>query len=173
MNKIKYLTSNSIRFELLKRTSTPYPVKSLGYIKHYSLNSPIYIKSPCNSIQYNCQKIYSWSRWPETILEIRKKTTILKLIHNSYYLQVFQRFTNHRNKTNGAMFFCCRRLSNILTCRDHRWNLPSIWETRYFGTFWRVKLTSMEIQVHSSSEPPPKHNQDQTTWTNEGWLWPF
>ena len=59
--------------EYLKKTSLPNPVKSLGYIKCYSLNSP----RPSNSIRYNCKKICSWSRRPKTILEIRKKATFL------------------------------------------------------------------------------------------------
>ena len=48
-------------------------LKSLGYITCYSSSSPRPIKSPCNSIRYNCQKICSWSRRPKTILEMRKK----------------------------------------------------------------------------------------------------
>ena len=46
----------------MTKTSKPDFVKSLGYIKCYSLRSPRPIKSPNNSIGYNCQKIFSWSR---------------------------------------------------------------------------------------------------------------
>ena len=58
-NKAKYLTLNSIRFKFVKKTSIPNPVKSLGYIKCYSLSSPRSVKSPNNSIRYNCQKMCS------------------------------------------------------------------------------------------------------------------
>ena len=56
-NKAKCLSWNSIRLKFMKQTSIPNPVKS-----------------PSNSIRYNCQKICSWSRRPKTISEIRKKT---------------------------------------------------------------------------------------------------
>ena len=76
-NKAKYLTWNSIRLKFVKKTSMPNPVKSLGYIKCHSSSSPRPVKSPSNSIRYNCDKISSWSRRPKTILEIRKKKTFL------------------------------------------------------------------------------------------------
>ena len=34
-NKTKYLTRNSIRLKILKKSTVPKPVKSLGYIKPY------------------------------------------------------------------------------------------------------------------------------------------
>ena len=71
-NKAKYLTWNSIGLRFVKKTSIPNPVKSLKYIKCYSSSSPRLIKSPSNSTRYNCQKIWSWSRRPKTILETRK-----------------------------------------------------------------------------------------------------
>ena len=71
-NKAKYLTWNSIGLKFVKKTSIPNPVKSLKYIKWYSSSSPRLIKSPSNSTRYNCQKIWSWSRRPKTILETRK-----------------------------------------------------------------------------------------------------
>ena len=64
-----------IPFDLkfMKKTSMPKPVKSLGYIKCYSCGSPRPVKSPSNSIRYNCQKICSWLKRPKTILEIKKR----------------------------------------------------------------------------------------------------
>ena len=38
----------------------------------YSSSSPRPVKSPSNSLRYNCQKICSWLRTSKTILEIRK-----------------------------------------------------------------------------------------------------
>ena len=54
----------------------PNSVKTLGYIKCHS-SSPRPVKSPSNSIRHNCQKIFSWSRRPKTITEIRKKARFL------------------------------------------------------------------------------------------------
>ena len=45
----------------------------LGYIKCYRLSSPRPVKSPGNSIRYNCQKICGSSRTPKNILEIKKR----------------------------------------------------------------------------------------------------
>ena len=41
----EYLTCNSIRLKFVKKTGMPNPVKSLGYIKRYSLSSHRSIKS--------------------------------------------------------------------------------------------------------------------------------
>ena len=43
----------------MKKTSVPNPVKILGYITCYSWCSPRPVKSPSNSIRYNCEKICS------------------------------------------------------------------------------------------------------------------
>ena len=67
-NKAKYLTWNSITLKFVKKTSMSNPVKSLGYIKCHSLSSPRLAKSPSNSVRYNCEKIYNWSRRPKTNL---------------------------------------------------------------------------------------------------------
>ena len=97
-NKAKYLSWNSIKLKFVKRSSMPNPVKSLGYIKCYSLNSPRPVKSPSNSIGYDCKNICSWSRGPKTILEIRKKGTFLYVINNSIIYKFLKDFANHRNK---------------------------------------------------------------------------
>ena len=60
-NKAKYLTWNSIRRKFEKKTSMTNPVKSLGCIKCYSSSSPRPVKSPSNSMRYNCKKIRCWS----------------------------------------------------------------------------------------------------------------
>ena len=87
--KAKYLTWNSVRLKIVKKTSMPNPVNRLTYIKCYSLSSPRPVKSPSNSITCNCQKIYSWSRRLKTVLKIRKKAISLG-VQQSYYLQVLQ-----------------------------------------------------------------------------------
>ena len=75
--KVKHLTWNSIKLKFVKKTSMPNLVKNPGYIKCYSSSSsPRRVKSPSNSIRYNCVKICSWLRIPKTILEIRKKASL-------------------------------------------------------------------------------------------------
>ena len=105
-NKGKYLPWNSIRPKFLKKTSMPSSVKSLGYIKCYSSGSPRPVNSPSNYIRHNCQKICSWSRRPNAILEIRKKATFLKAIKFSK--------TNHRKKTNSVVVFSSRPFPTFL-----------------------------------------------------------
>ena len=75
MPKLIYLT---IRRKFIMKISMPCPVKRLGFIKCYSLNSPRSVKSPSNLIRYNCQKICSLQRIPKTIEEIRKKGHICR-----------------------------------------------------------------------------------------------
>ena len=60
-------------------------------------SGPSPVKSPSNSISYNCQKICSWLKRPKTILEIRKTPHFYRW-SKIYCLQVFQRlyFTNNR-----------------------------------------------------------------------------
>ena len=40
-------------------------------------------------------------------------------------------------------------------------------------TCWKVQLVCKKVQAHGSLEPPLRYNQVQTTFTNQGWLWPF
>ena len=87
-NKARYQTWNSIKTNFVKRTSMPNTVKSLGYIKCYSSSSPWSLKSPSNSTRYDCQKIWSWSRRPTTILKTRKKSGISLGDQQSYYCSI-------------------------------------------------------------------------------------
>ena len=84
------------------------PVRSLRYMKCCSSSSS------SNSIRNNCQKICSWPRRPKNILEIRKKENISLGDQQSFYLQVFKDFTNHRKKTNRALVFSCRLFPTFL-----------------------------------------------------------
>ena len=146
-NNTKYLTINSIRLKFVKKTSMPNPVKSLGYIKCYSSSSPRPVKSPSNSIRYNCHKICSWSRRPKTILETRKKATFLYRINNPIIYKFFKDFTYHRMKTNRVIVFSCRPFPNILKYRD-RWDLPTIWKMTLLQThidefswyIWKLRI---------------------------------
>ena len=73
-NNSEYLTCNSIRLKFAKKNCIPKPVKSLAYIKCHSSSSPRLVKSSSNAIRHNCQKMYSWSRRPKTILAIKKRS---------------------------------------------------------------------------------------------------
>ena len=169
-NKAKYLTRNSIWFKFVKKTSMPNPVKSLGCIKCSSSSSPWFVKNPSKSIRYNCQKICSW---PITILEIRKKVTFLLVINNPTIQKFFKDFTNHRKKTNRMVIFSSRTFLKIPKYRDHQWDLPKIWITRFFQTYWRVQLVFMKVHPHSSLEPPLEYKQNQMYLMIQCLLWPF
>ena len=139
----------------MKKTSMSNPVKSLGYLKCYSLSNPEPVKRTDNSIRDNCKKIRSWSRRPKSILEIIYK---------------FKDFTNHRKKANRAEVFSIRHFPNILQYRDYRWDLAN---KTLSGKYWRVHLVCMKCQAHRLTERPLEHNQDQTPLLNQGLLWPF
>ena len=114
-NQDKYLTWNSMRLKLVKKTCMLNPAKTRGYTKRYSSSSPKSIKSTSNSIRCNCQKICSWSKRPKTVLEIKRA-------HFSRWKTIplfasFWDFTNHRKKTNRAVVFSCRPFPNILKYR--------------------------------------------------------
>ena len=130
--RIKYLTWNSLKF--VKKTSMLNPVKSIGYIKCYSSSSPKPVKSPGNSIRYNCEKICSCSRRTKTILGIRKKATFLQMMKNPIIYKFLKDFTNPSKNNNWAVAFGCIFFPNILKYSDHRCDLPKIWKTRFFQT---------------------------------------
>ena len=106
-----------------KKTSMPNPIKSLEYIKYHSLSSSRLVKSPTNSIRYNCEKICSWFRRPKTTLESWKKAKFLWVINSPIIYKLFKDFTNHRKKTGRAVVFSCRTFLNILRYGDHWWTL--------------------------------------------------
>ena len=96
---------NSIGLKFVKKASMSNPVKSLEYIKCYSLSSPRIVKSPSNSIRYNCQKISSWSRRPKTKLEIKKGHISLD-DQQSHCLQEF-------NSSENTVMHCYLALNTL------------------------------------------------------------
>ena len=144
------MTCNSIKLKSVKKTSTPNPVESHGYIKSYSSSGPRPIKSPSDSIRYSSQKICNWSRRPKTIPEI-KNITLFLVINNPITYKFFKDFTNRRKKTNSTIVFSCRYFPSILKYRDHRWNLENKTPS---DTYWRVQLVCVKVQIHNSLEPP-------------------
>ena len=93
------------RLMFVKKTSIPNFVESLENIKCYSSSSSRPVKTPSNSISRNCQKIFSRSRRPKTILEIRKKATFLWVINNPFIYKFFKDVTNHRKETNSVIVY--------------------------------------------------------------------
>ena len=92
-----------LRLQFVDKTSMPNAVKTLGFVKCYSSSSPKCVKSPGNSIRYNCQKISSWSRRPKTILEIRKKTTFFEMINNPIIYKFFKDLNRKKNLTERIL----------------------------------------------------------------------
>ena len=98
--KEKIRANAQLEMEFVKKTSMP--IENLGYIKWYDFNSPRCIKSSRNFIRYNCYRICSWSKRPETLSETRKKAIFLKLI-NKPIIKFFKDFTNHSKKIKWAI----------------------------------------------------------------------
>ena len=104
-------------------------------------------KNPNISVRYNCQKICSWWRRPETILTIRQKVIFLEVSNKPIVYKFFKGFTNHRKKTNRTVVSSLRPFHNICKNRDHRWDVPTISKTRFLQTeklswfVWNFRLT--------------------------------
>ena len=52
----------------------------------------------------------------------------------SIIYKFFKDFTTQRKKTNRKVVFCHIPFPNILKYMDHRWDLSTIWRTRFFQT---------------------------------------
>ena len=81
------------------------PCQKPWIIKCHSSSSPTPVKSPRNSMRYNCEMICSSLRRPKTIQEKRKKATFLQVINNPIIYKFFKDFNNHRKKANRQQFF--------------------------------------------------------------------
>ena len=110
-NKVNYLTWNFTSLKFVKKTNK---LNCPGYVNCYSSSKLRPVKSPNNSIRYNCNKICSWLRRSKTILEIRKNTTFLQVINNSIFYKFFKDLYNHRKKTNSVVVFSCRPFPTFL-----------------------------------------------------------
>ena len=80
-NKTKYLSWISIELKFVKKNCMSNSVESLEYVMCYSSSTRGPIKSANNFVWYSCQKIYSQSRRPITILGIRKNSSFLQVIN--------------------------------------------------------------------------------------------
>ena len=101
------------------------------------------IISPSNSIRYNCQKICSWTRGPETILEISMKARLLRVISKSVKLIWY-------------IVFSHIPFTDILKYWNHRWDLPTI---RHIS---KISASTYESSGSISLEPPLEYNKDKT-----------
>ena len=163
-NKAKYLTWNSRRLEFLKETSMLNSVQRFVYIKCCSSRKSRPIKSPSGSIRNNCEKIFSWSWSPETFRSSvfyqedlkpywkSKTATFLEGWISLLFASFLKDFVDHRKKTKRTVIFSCRPLDNILEDRDRRWNIQTIWKTRFLETHfedfikvvWKFWLTVLQ-----------------------------
>ena len=108
----------------MKKTSLSNPVKSLGYIKCYSTSIPRPVKSPSNSIRYNCWK-----------MEIRKRPYILDG-EESYCLQFLSKtLLTIKRRLTGYIF------KDILKYRDHWLELPIIMKS------WLLQTHSLKVSA--------------------------
>ena len=126
----------------MKKTSMPNS-KTLDISSGYSLSSPTPVKSPSNSIRYNCQKISSWSRRPKNHTWYQKKGHIS--LSDLIIYKFSKNFTNHRKKKNSVVAFSSGPFPNILKYRHPQWDLP-IWGNKTLSdTYWRVQLVWMKV----------------------------
>ena len=93
----------------MKKASMSKPVKSLGYIKCHSSSSPRSVKSPTNSIRYNCEKICSWSRRP-TCLNFTLKSEDLSVWYKRkrwflWIMAAAQAAENHGDEWSLTWYF--------------------------------------------------------------------
>ena len=125
----------------------PNPAKSVWYIKCYSSSS--LNSSTCNFIRYNCLKMCSWLKRPETIMKIRKKAIILKVTNNCIIYKFFKDFTNHRRKTNRTVGFSCRVFPPTFLKIQGTPMRPSnnLENKTPSDTYWRVQLIHIKVQA--------------------------
>ena len=132
--------------------------------QHAKLCTTFCIKSPSGSIRNNCQKIFSWSWSPETFRSSvfyqedlkpywkSKTATFLEGWISLLFASFLKDFVDHRKKTKRTVIFSCRPLDNILEDRDRRWNIQTIWKTRFLETHfedfikvvWKFWLTVLQ-----------------------------
>ena len=122
---------NSIRTEFAKKTSMSNFVESLEHIKCCSSSSPRPVKSP---ILLVLSLTVTRSAVEQNHTGNQKNSTFLKMINKPIIIKFFKDFTYHRRNTNRVVFFSRIPLPNILKYIDQRWDLRSIWKTRFFQT---------------------------------------
>ena len=135
--------------------------KALDISRAVAWVAPGISKASSNFIRYNCEKICSWSKRPETILNIRKKA---KVINKTIIYNFFKDFFNHRKKSFSPTYLNAGTADAVFNNLENK--IPS-------DTYWRFQLVCTKVQAHSSSEPPLECNQDQMSLSNQIWWWLF
>ena len=139
------MTWSSIRPKFVKKTRMLNPVESLGYIKCYSLNSPRPIKSPINSITYNCQKICSWSRRPKPYWKSDKMFYFYSwptILNNPGLDKLCARWRACMQRARKEVFLCTKSharklVKTFLTSTPTLFKVVSyfcVWKQLIFGT---------------------------------------
>ena len=116
-------------------------IPNLGYINCYSLSNPRPVKSPSNCARHNCQKICSWLWKPKTILEIRKKGTILWVINNPIIYKFSKTLLTTERRPTGWWFLTV--------------DLSRIWKQDAFRQILKIRLklfkTTTGIDIFNES----------------------
>ena len=141
------MTWNSIRLKSVRKTSMLNLVRSLEYIKCYSVSSPRTVNSLTNSIWFNCQKICSWLRTPKTKFEIRKRSHFCKWSK----ILLFTSFSKILPTTQIRPAGWSILVVDLSLNSDHWWDLPIIWKTRLVGAYieefsshWKFRLSVLQ-----------------------------
>ena len=116
-------------FTFLMKTSMPNHVESLRYIKCWSSSSPIPTDS-CNSDTTVKRSAVDWEDLNHTANQKKGHITLGDHQINKFFTDI----TNHRKKTNKAVFFSCTPFLEIFKYRDYWWEVSTICKTRFLQT---------------------------------------
>ena len=94
------------------------------------------------------------------------------MINNPIICKFFKDFADQKKKTNNVVVLSCICSPNIVKYREYQRDLPKIWKTRLLQTHIE-EFICINVQAHSSLEPPLEYNQDQMPLMNLCSLWPF
>ena len=112
-NNPKELTWDSLTLEF---------VKKINVLSKRTMSEVLDISSPTARVAPDLlktlaiQKICSWSRRPETILENRKETAFLEVINKPIIYNFFKDWL--QNEDYSRLFFCYRPIPNVLKYRN-------------------------------------------------------
>ena len=78
---------------------------------------------------------------------IQKNATFLKVRNKPIIYKFFKYFTNHRKKPETVVLFSVSTFPNILKCKDHRCDFPTICKTRFNQTHNESLNESSDTQL--------------------------
>ena len=91
-------------------------------------------ESSGNFIRYDYQKICEWTRRND-INGNHKKIIFIEMVIQSIICKFLKGFTCYPQKNVTAVtavVYSSRPFRNILKFRSHRWDLPTVWKTRFY-----------------------------------------